>query len=360
MEGEQRLFLGKINAETAAKIKEATGISAEGKSIALSSSDIRHILNGHGNAATESPMGQVAVTQENFEDIIETIISPDTITRSDEGNQVGIMFTKEIDGRVTAITIVSEKKKALTLKSAWITKKKQSTSPTPDVQAPSLTSETGRRIKTTSTSSISQNAENVNSESQKGKKFALPDTDSDGGKLNAEQREFFGKSAIVDADGKLLKMYHGTAADFTVFDLAESGASNDHTSHIGFWFTPRKAVAENFAEFNANEYRGKRARVQEVYLNIENPKIYAPADNSARMEELRTENIGLREQLAEEYAELKETVGRLNYMLYFTEDNIFSRRGENDIGYRVDEDYYVQYMKMSPEQAKRQNLLLTR
>ena len=211
---------------------------------------------------------------------------------------------------------------------------------------------------TSSTNSISQNAENVNSESQKGKKFALPDTDSDGGTLNAEQREFFGKSAIVDADGKLLKMYHGTAADFTVFDLAESGASNDHTSHIGFWFTPRKAVAENFAEFNANEYRGKRARVQEVYLNIENPKIYAPADNSARMEELRTENIGLREQLAEEYSELKETVGRLNYMLYFTEDNVFGRRGENDIGYRVDEDYYVQYMKMSPEQAKKAKSLV--
>lgn len=358
VEGEQRLFLGKVNAETAAKIKEATGINAEGKSIALSSSDIRHILNGHGNAATESPMGQVAVTQENFEDIIETIISPDTITRSDEGNQVGIMFTKEIDGRVTAITIVSEKKKALTLKSAWITKKKQSTSPTPDVQAPSLTSETGRRIKTTSTSSISQNAENVNSESQKGKKFALPDTDSDGGKLTAEQREFFGKSAIVDADGKLLKMYHGTAADFTVFDLAESGASNDHTSHIGFWFTPRKAIAQNFADFNSNEYRGRRARVEEVYLNIENPKIYAPTDNSARMEELRTENTRLREQLTEEYAELKETVGRLNYMLYFTEDNIFGRRGENDIGYRVDEDYYVQYMKMSPEQAKKAKSLV--
>lgn len=211
---------------------------------------------------------------------------------------------------------------------------------------------------TSSTNSISQNAENVNSESQKGKKFALPDTDSDGGKLTAEQREFFGKSAIVDADGKLLKMYHGTAADFTVFDLAESGASNDHTSHIGFWFTPRKAIAENFAEFNSNDYQGKKARVQEVYLNIENPKIYAPTDNSARMEELRTENTRLREQLTEEYAELKETVGRLNYMLYFTEDNIFGRRGENNIGYRVDEDYYVQYMKMSPEQAKKAKSLV--
>ena len=234
----------------------------------------------------------------------------------------------------------------------------QATSPSSNAEALNSTSETLPRIKPVSTDSISQNSENVNSESQKGKKFALPDTDSDGGKLNAEQREFFGKSAIVDADGKLLKMYHGTAADFTIFDLAESGASNDHTSHIGFWFTPRKAVAENFAEFNSNDYQGKKARVEEVYLNIENPKIYAPVDNSERMEALQTENTRLRERLTKEYAELKETVGRLNYMLYFTEDNIFGRRGENDIGYRVDEDYYVQYMKMSPEQAKKAKSLV--
>lgn len=173
METERRLFLGKINAETAAKIQAATGLNVDGKSIALSSSDIKHILSGHGDAKAESPMGQIAVTQENFESIIETIIDPDTIERSDAKGQVGIVFTKEIDGKVTAITIVSEKKKALTLKSAWITKKKQSTSPTPDVKSPSLTSETGRRIKTVSDNSISENTKKVNSESQKGKKFAL-------------------------------------------------------------------------------------------------------------------------------------------------------------------------------------------
>ena len=381
---QKRLFLGKVTPETAAKIFQETGINAEGKGIALSGDDVRHIFARHGVNGSALHQGDIAVTQENFENIIETLIDPDSVSRTDQNGTRGILFQKEIGGRVTAITLVSEKKKALTLKSAWITKsggrtpsasadtlagtsetngrsstkRKQATSPSSNAEALNSTSETLPRIKPVSTDSISQNAENVNSESQKDKKFALPDTDSDGGKLNAEQREFFGKSAIVDADGKLLKMYHGTAADFTVFDLAESGASNDHTSHIGFWFTPRKAVAENFAEFNANEYRGKRARVQEVYLNIENPKIYAPADNSARMEELRTENIGLREQLAEEYAELKETVGRLNYMLYFTEDNIFGRRGENDIGYRVDEDYYVQYMKMSPEQAKKAKSLV--
>ena len=381
----RRLHIGTISDNTAALVQEKTGVNIKGYDFVLASNFISHIFDSHGRTATEAPRGQTAVNYSNIENILETVIAPDDVSIVSDNTGTALRFEKMLDGRNVAITITSTKKSTLTLKSAWIINQKsggrtpsasadtlagtsetngrsstlkQPTSPTPDVQAPSLTSETGRRIKTTSTSSISQNAENVNSESQKGKKFALPDTDSDGGKLNAEQREFFGKSAIVDADGKLLKMYHGTAEDFTVFDLAESGASNDHTSHIGFWFTPRKAVAENFAEFNANEYRGKRARVQEVYLNIENPKIYAPADNSARMEELRTENIGLREQLAEEYAELKETVGRLNYMLYFTEDNIFGRRGENDIGYRVDEDYYVQYMKMSPEQAKKAKSLV--
>ena len=381
----RRLHIGTISDNTAALVQEKTGVNIKGYDFVLASNFISHIFDSHGRTATEAPRGQTAVNYSNIENILETVIAPDDVSIVSDNTGTALRFEKMLDGRNVAITITSTKKSTLTLKSAWIINQKsggrtpsasadtlagtsetngrsstlkQPTSPTPDVQAPSLTSETGRRIKTTSTSSISQNAENVNSESQKGKKFALPDTDSDGGKLNAEQREFFGKSAIVDADGKLLKMYHGTAADFTVFDLAESGASNDHTSHIGFWFTPRKAVAENFAEFNANDYRGKRARVQEVYLNIENPKIYAPADNSARMEELRTENIGLREQLAEEYAELKETVGRLNYMLYFTEDNIFGRRGENDIGYRVDEDYYVQYMKMSPEQAKKAKSLV--
>lgn len=193
------LFLGKINAGVATKIQQITDLKVDGKSIVLSSYDVKHIFKKHGNAANEQARGQIAVSQENFEDIIETIISPDVITRSDENGQVGIKFIKEIDGKVTAITIVSEKKKALTLKSAWITKsggrtpsasadtlagtsktngrnstkRKQPTFPTVDEQAPTSTSETRRKMKTVSNNSISQNTENVNSESQKGKKFAL-------------------------------------------------------------------------------------------------------------------------------------------------------------------------------------------
>lgn len=169
---EKRLFLGKITAETAAKIKTETDIDADGKSIALSSSDIKHIFKNHGTDAAESMRGQIPITEANFENIIETLIEPETVTRSDENGRVGIVFKKEIDGKVTAITIMSEKKKALTLKSAWITKEKQSTTPTSNVQALNLTSETGGRIKTAFDNSISENGKKVNRNGKK--RFALP------------------------------------------------------------------------------------------------------------------------------------------------------------------------------------------
>ena len=170
---QRRLFLGKIPASTAAKILAETEVNVEGKSIALSGDDIRHIFSRHGERGTALHEGDIAVTQDNFEDIIETLIEPDSVRRTDQNGNVGIMFQKEIDGRVTAITIVSEKKKALTLKSAWITKRKQATSPSSNAEALNSTSETLPRIEPVSTNSIAENAENVNRKSGKGKKFAL-------------------------------------------------------------------------------------------------------------------------------------------------------------------------------------------
>ncbi len=172
---EKRLFLGKITAETAAKIQTETGLEVAGKSIALSSSDIKHIFKNHGIDGNESARGQVPITEANFENIIETLVAPDTTERSDENGNIGIVFKKNIDGKVSAVTIMSEKRKALTLKSAWIQKEKQSTSLTPNVQALSLTSETGQRLKTVLTDSIAENSENVNTKSKKSKnkRYAL-------------------------------------------------------------------------------------------------------------------------------------------------------------------------------------------
>ena len=270
---QRRLFLGKIPASTAAKILAETEVNVEGKSIALSGDDIRHIFSRHGEHGTALHEGDIAVTQDNFEDIIETLIEPDSVRRTDQNGNVGIMFQKEIDGRVTAITIVSEKKKALTLKSAWITKRKQATSPSFNAEALNSTSETLPRIEPVSTNSIAENAKNVNSESQKGKKFALPDTDSDGRKLTTEQKEFFKNSQIrvaekdgwkktISPDGNLLPVYHGTnSGEFTIFDKGAIGSANDSGWYgRGFYFAFDRSEASTYGR-----------NVLECYLNVENP-----------------------------------------------------------------------------------------
>lgn len=172
---QKRLFLGKVTASTAAKIKSEANIDVAGKSIALSSDDIRHIFRKHGTDGTELTRGQVAVTQENFENIIDTLIEPDTVSRTDENGVSGLMFQKEIGGKVTAITVVSEKRKALTLKSAWIQKEKQHISPPSNAETLNRTSETLQSMNAVLTDSIAENSENVNpkSKNNKNKRYAL-------------------------------------------------------------------------------------------------------------------------------------------------------------------------------------------
>ena len=99
---------------------------------------------------------------------------------------------------------------------------KQSTSPTPDVQAPSLTSETGRRIKTTSTSSISQNAENVNPELQNGRKYALPDTySSEDGNSRSRSNYSAGQRARFVANNTGMRVYNRAEAEDVINSIIE-------------------------------------------------------------------------------------------------------------------------------------------
>lgn len=92
----------------------------------------------------------------------------------------------------------------------------------------------------TTTNSIRDNAEKVNSKGQNSdKRFSLAKTtftDSKGRKLSKEQQEFFKESKVRDDDGKLMAVYHGTyGGDFTVFDIGKSNENND--AGKGFYFS---------------------------------------------------------------------------------------------------------------------------
>ena len=103
------------------------------------------------------------------------------------------------------------------------------------------------------TDNISNNASNVNNNETK---FSL-DIDSDGNKLTQQQAEYFKNSKVRDEDGNLLKVYHGTTENFTVFDKTKGRANMDIQ---GMFFSPWEIDAKGYGS-NVNAY----------YINITNP-----------------------------------------------------------------------------------------
>lgn len=86
--------------------------------------------------------------------------------------------------------------------------------------------------------------------------------DSKNNYLSKEQAEFFKDSKVRDDNGNLLVVYHGTDADFNVFDKSKNIEGNG-----AFWFSRSKDYADEMAIIK----NGKR--VDEFYLNLTNPLI---------------------------------------------------------------------------------------
>lgn len=129
---------------------------------------------------------------------------------------------------------------------------------------------------TVSNNSIRQNSEKS---TESDIKYSLRE-DSEGRKLSKKQAEFFRNSKVVDENGNLLVVYHGTKSDFTIFDKSKGGESNS-IADIGFWFTPSKQGAERWAE-NAWWGDNEQGKAMAAYLKIENPKIYETTDNNSK------------------------------------------------------------------------------
>jgi hypothetical protein len=92
---------------------------------------------------------------------------------------------------------------------------------------------------------------------------AYPDSPTHQKKMDqAETPEFkrwFGDSKVVDADGKPLVVYHGTAADFNAFDLSKFGLTDAGWFGKGFYFTEDKAIADRYG------------KTKSVFLSLEKP-----------------------------------------------------------------------------------------
>ena len=91
----------------------------------------------------------------------------------------------------------------------------------------------------------------------------MPDTDSDGNALSNEQRAFFSRSKITDAEGRLLSLYHGSNAyeEIHVFRRGKNGYLGG-----GIYLTDSESYARKYADKN-----GYKGRIYNVYADASSP-----------------------------------------------------------------------------------------
>ena len=99
-----------------------------------------------------------------------------------------------------------------------------------------------------------------------GGSYSLMDTDSTGRKLSAEQKKFFAGSKVIDGNGNLLVMYHGTTAFgyITKFKRGKKGWLGP-----GIYLTSKRSDAQRYADA-MGEGNG---RLYEMYANITKPLV---------------------------------------------------------------------------------------
>lgn len=90
-----------------------------------------------------------------------------------------------------------------------------------------------------------------------------------------EFKKWFGKSKVVDADGKPLVVYHGTTANFESFDnkYFGKGKGSSYKGKGNFFFTDAPLLASDYAKAQDYEmdYYGASPNVIPAYLNFLNP-----------------------------------------------------------------------------------------
>lgn len=112
-------------------------------------------------------------------------------------------------------------------------------------------------------------------------RFALPDTDSTGKKLSTQQREFFSNSKVVDGDGRLLMVYHGTPnGDFYTFEYDKSRQTGTDYGKA-FYFTTNLKNAKGYAKDN---HRDPRVKEYELKRESLKKQILAETDTTKRQE----------------------------------------------------------------------------
>lgn len=93
--------------------------------------------------------------------------------------------------------------------------------------------------------------------------------------------KWFGDSKVVDADGKPLVVYHGTNQNIGAFDPARIGSRDAGFFGTGFYFTPDKDIASEYADTAVEDTGEGEATTMPLYVALQNPFVWDMSDEGA-------------------------------------------------------------------------------
>ncbi len=88
----------------------------------------------------------------------------------------------------------------------------------------------------------------------------------------AQFKRWFGKSKVVDTNGRPLVVYHGTNSEFWEFDPERVG-ENYGIDREGFFFTDDRVDADNYADDKVGMTETGKPRTIAAFLKMENPLV---------------------------------------------------------------------------------------
>jgi len=163
-------------------------------------------------------------------------------------------------------------------------------------------------------------------------------------------KKWFGDSKVVDENGQPLVVYHGTNADFEIFDYDKIGA-NGTSEGVGFYFTDDIQTAEGYKKQNGNLIKcyvsiKKPLGYDSHFLSFEDVKniVYKAA-------ELQSEEYGedLKDSFVSNYADtysmnFEDAVEETAYMIYSEDKNDTDILGE--IAYSAGSEFANKAVKL--------------
>ena len=249
-----------VNEKQIKDLKRIIGADFTGYSNGINTNALKHIEKRHGengkadnSMKNKNDLARINYILENYDNVEVVDKSSKEFNNSNNESAQIILFKKKINGTYYLIESAAESKwKKLWVISAYINKNDTVTQVSNDVENVPQSYVRNELASPVSKDNVTQNKISVNNKT----KFSL-DIDSDGNKLTQQQAEYFKNSKVRDENGNLLKVYHGTTENFTVFDKTKGRANMDIQ---GMFFSPWEIDAKGYGG-NVNAY----------YINITNP-----------------------------------------------------------------------------------------